>query len=150
MILPTLKHPDPRLLETAIRIRVFDSELRQLARDMLETMYSLGGCGLAAPQVGIGLRLIVFNFGPRGVGSSTERVMVNPEWDAVGARTSVMGEMCLSCPDVVRPVSRFKTVRASWMGFEAHDRDSRETFRGWAARVLQHEVDHLDGKVIAQ
>lgn len=148
-ILSILQGPDPLLLARAIEVRVFDSDLRSLANDMLETMYASGGCGLAAPQVGIGLQLIVMNFGVRGVGQSTERVMINPLVMDHSIQDSEAEERCLSFPGKVVSVRRWKTIDMHWHTMDAHRPRDWEKFRGLAARIVQHEVDHLEGKCIA-
>lgn len=148
--LEILKVPDPRLYESAIEVRVFDYELKELAQRMLDTMYESRGCGLAAPQVGVGLRLVVLNYGPMSCGQFTQRVMVNPRVTKSSVKTSVAREGCLSCPDALVLVTRADIVDVEWDDVsEPHGMVRKERFRGWAARIVQHEIDHLDGRVIA-
>lgn len=149
-LLPLIVYPDPRLLERAIEIRAFDSELEQLARDMVETMEAARGCGLAAPQVGVGIRLIVFNFGASSVGVNTLRVMANPQVTWESEDESSWPEECLSCPGVKTFVTRPKVVDVRWDTLDPRRKGKRcERFRGLAARIVQHEIDHLDGRIIA-
>lgn len=149
-MLDILRVPDPRLRQTAAVVRVFDIELENLAVAMLTTMYEARGCGLAAPQVGVGIRLVVLNYGPMACGKLTQRVMVNPRVAWTSAKTTAMREGCLSCPDALVFVTRPNIVDVEWDSInDPHAPVQKERFRGWAARIVQHEIDHLDGKVIA-
>jgi peptide deformylase len=123
-------------------------ELQALIDDMIETMADAGGIGLAAPQVYVGLRLIVAcEIGDRaevaGGIASAARVLVDPELEPLGGGTEAAYEGCLSIPELRGLVPRHRRV-----GYRGLDRDGRPVegeAEGLFARVLQHEVDHLDG-----
>ena len=137
-ILKVRKYGDPVLRRRASEVGEITPEIRKLVDDMVETMYDEVGIGLAAPQVGVSLRLVVM----ADDASREARALVNPvivERD--GERTAEEG--CLSIPGVFAPVSRAARVR-----LEARDLDGALVSlegRDLLARVLQHEVDHLDG-----
>jgi peptide deformylase len=142
VIRPIVLVPDPVLRAKAEPVAVFDGGLRDLARDMLETMYEAPGRGLAAPQIGLGLRLFVMDVGWKE-GTSDPQVFVNPE--IVGASDEVVmrEEGCLSIPGRVSRVTRPVEVRLRWRDLDGAEREG--TFDGFAATCVQHEVDHLDG-----
>ena len=141
-----LIHPDPRLKKLCKPVDDLSDELRQLADDMLETMYAAPGIGLAAPQVGELDRLIVLDC----VKADTEEkprplIMFNPVVVASSDETNVYEEGCLSIPDQYADVTRPKEVEVAWI-----DRDGnaqQEVFDGLWATCVQHEIDHLDGKL---
>ena len=141
-----LIHPDPRLKKLCKPVDDLSDELRQLADDMLETMYAAPGIGLAAPQVGELDRLIVLDC----VKADTEEkprplIMFNPVVVASSDETNVYEEGCLSIPDQYADVTRPKEVEVAWI-----DRDGnaqQEVFDGLWATCGQHEIDHLDGKL---
>ncbi|MEO8019471.1 MAG: peptide deformylase [Pseudomonadota bacterium] len=139
--LQILEYPDPRLRTKAKPVEVFDAALAQLAEAMLETMYAAPGVGLAATQVDVHKRLIVMDVSE---GKTEPRVFCNPEVlaeDGLG----ITEEGCLSVPGIFDEVERAVTVRA-----RAQD-VSGKTFEidleGLAAVCLQHEMDHLEGKL---
>jgi len=141
-VLDILHHPDPRLRNVAVPVEAVDDEVRQLADDLLETMYSARGIGLAAVQVGIARQVIV-------VDVSRERnaplTLVNPRVAAVHGEEAEFEEGCLSVPGVYETVSRPARVR-----IEAWDRDGNAVSmeaEGTLAACLQHEIDHLDGRL---
>ena len=137
-----VKYPDPVLRRSAEKITTFDSELQKTASDMLNTMYTLKGVGLAAPQVGLGLSLLVLN--PTGDPSDTdeELVLVNPEvvsrkhleWDEEG---------CLSFPGIYAEVERHRDIVLRYQNLDGEDVEMKST--EFQARVIQHEMDHLQG-----
>lgn len=136
MILDIRKDGDPVLRQKAMPVAVIDDRMRQLAADMLETMYSAPGVGLAAPQVGVAVRLIVVDDG------SGPHTLFNPR--VVSRRGEVCEEEgCLSVPGMVG-----KVRRAAQVEVEAYDRAGRKimvTGDDLLAIILQHETDHLDG-----
>src|SRR6188768_3803044 len=137
--LQILEYPDPRLRTKAKPVDVFDAALAKLAEDMLETMYEAPGVGLAATQVDVHKRLIVMDVSE---GKNQPQVFCNPELlsqEGVG----VTEEGCLSVPGIFDEVKRAAMVRA-----RAQDVNG-ETFEldGLAAVCLQHEMDHLEGKL---
>jgi peptide deformylase len=140
-ILPIRIYPDPILRVKTRRVETFDAALRKLAADMVETMHAAPGVGLAAPQVGSDLRLTVVD--PTvGEDPSEVRVLVNPEITRrEGLETDVEG--CLSLPGINDKVDRpfAITVRAQGLDGEGFEIEAEE----YLARVICHEVDHLDG-----
>lgn len=140
-----LIHPDPRLKKIATDVPDLSDDLRALADDMLETMYAAPGIGLAAPQIGVLDRLIVMDCVKEGEGDARPLVMFNPRVIASSDETNVYEEGCLSIPEQYAEVTRPKVVDVEWM-----DRDGNlqtETFDGLWATCVQHEIDHLDGKL---
>ncbi len=145
MILPILIHPDPRLKKICAAVPDLTDELRALADDMLSTMYDAPGVGLAAPQVGILDRLIVLDCVKEEGEAAQPTVMFNPEIVASSDEMNVYEEGCLSIPEQYADVTRPKVVDVRWL-----DRDGREqtgTFDGLWATCVQHEIDHLNGKL---
>lgn len=145
MIRPILIHPDPRLKKACAAIDELTDGLRKLADDMLETMYDAPGVGLAAPQVGILSRLIVLDCDKEEGVPPKPIVMFNPEVVAASEDTNVYEEGCLSIPDHFAEVTRPKEVEVRWI-----DRDGNEQsagFDGLWATCVQHEIDHLNGKL---
>jgi peptide deformylase len=137
-ILPLRKFGDPMLRRRAEPVPDLTDEIRATIRDMIDTMYAEVGIGLAAPQVGIGLRLMVVDE-EKGRGP---RVLVNPEVTDQGGRV-LAEEGCLSIPGIFAPVER-----AEWLHLKARDENGDPVSleaRGLLARVIQHEIDHLDG-----
>jgi peptide deformylase len=136
-ILSVRLYGDPVLRRRAEPVRAVTPEIQGLLDDMIETMYDQVGIGLAAPQVGIGLRLLVLE-----EGGGVARAYLNPAIVAGGGQ--VTGEEgCLSLPGVFADVTR-----AEWVDVEAQDRNGepiRRRASGLLARVFQHEIDHLDG-----
>jgi len=138
-----LKFPDKRLREVSAPVAEIDDEIRALAQDMLDVMYDEPGIGLAAPQVGVAVRLVVVD--TEWTAEDAERnplVLVNPELhDAEGKITWTEG--CLSVPDFEAEVERAERVR-----LKATDLDGKEIVidaEGLQAVCFQHEIDHLDG-----
>lgn len=144
-ILDIVLEGDPRLRQKATKIRQVDDSLRKLAQDMHETMLDAPGVGLAAPQVGVPRRLIVVHV-PEGYEEENDPgltlTLVNPE--IVKAQGRELGlEGCLSIPGWVGEVPRFDAITVKALNLD--NRDVRLKVQGYAARVLQHEIDHLDG-----
>ena len=140
-----LIHPDPRLKKVAAPVDDLSDELRTLADDMLETMYDAPGIGLAAPQVGVGKRLIVLDCVKEEGAAPRSLIMFNPEIVASSDETSVYEEGCLSIPDQYADVTRPAEVEVARI-----DRDrnpQQEVFRDLWATCAQHEIDHLEGKL---
>ena len=149
MFLPIYTYGQPVLREVAQDITPDYPELPTLIENMFETMDKSDGVGLAAPQVGLPIRLLVVGLDvlaedyPEYAGF--KRAYLNAHIVETGEETVSMDEGCLSLPGINEPVRRPKRVRVQWMDpdFTPHD----EWIDGFLARVLQHEIDHLDGKV---
>ncbi len=140
-----LIHPDPRLKKVCAPVADITDELRKLADDMLETMYDAPGIGLAAPQIGVLDRLIVVDCVKEEGENPRPLVMFNPEVIASSDETNVYEEGCLSIPEQYAEVTRPKVVDVTWL-----DRDGnlqQETFDDLWATCVQHEIDHLNGKL---
>lgn len=147
MLRPLVLHPDPRLKKHCDPVSDLNDELRVLAEDMLETMYDAPGIGLAAPQVGILSRLIVLDCAKDEDTDEEARplVMFNPEVVAASDEKNVYEEGCLSIPDHFAEVTRPKTVDVRWV--DPSGKEQSETFDGLWATCVQHEIDHLNGKL---
>jgi peptide deformylase len=140
-----LLHPDPRLKKVADPVADLSDELRELADDMLETMYAAPGIGLAAPQVGMGHRLVVMDCVKGENATPRPLIMFNPEIVSASEETRVYEEGCLSIPEQFADVTRPAEVEVRWI-----DRDGKprqEVFADLWATCAQHEIDHLDGKL---
>jgi peptide deformylase len=140
-LLDILHYPDPRLRTRAQPVAEVDDTLRRLIDDMFETMYAAPGIGLAATQVNVHLRLVVIDVSPDG---SEPLCLINPEiLEAEGQESSQEG--CLSVPDVFEAVTRAERIRV-----RALDRDGQSRIveaSGLTAVCIQHELDHLEGKL---
>jgi len=139
--LDILRWPDPRLTEVCAPVTDVES-VAALVGDMFETMYAAPGRGLAAPQVGQMLRLFVMDAGWKA-GEMTPLVCVNPTVSAVGAGVAAGAEGCLSMPGVEAQVSRPEVVDLTYTDLTGTRITQR--LEGAAARIAQHEADHLDG-----
>ena len=142
---PILIHPDPRLKKLCTPVADLSDDLRALADDMLETMYAAPGIGLAAPQVGVMDRLIVMDCEKDETQPPKPMVMFNPEIIDTSEDLNVYEEGCLSIPDQYAEVTRPAEVRVRWL-----DRDGKvqeQDMDGLWATCVQHEIDHLDGRL---
>jgi peptide deformylase len=140
--LKIIEYPDPRLRAVAKPVQAFDESLRLLANRMLDLMRLAQGVGLAAPQVGVGLRLFVMNATGK---PEDDRVIINPElFDAEDSEEAEEG--CLSLPEIRTNVVRSKTIRL--VARDVQGNALEETASGFVARVWQHEHDHLNGILI--
>ena len=140
-VLEILKFPDPRLRTVAQPIKKFDQQLRTFADDMLHTMYEAPGIGLAAPQVGISKRFFVYDYG------DGPKVLVNPvikesdgEWE--------FEEGCLSVPGLSWNIIRPKLIHIT--GFDLNGNEVSIEADELESRLYQHEMDHLDGKLLLE
>ncbi|OAN78462.1 peptide deformylase [Sulfitobacter sp. EhC04] len=140
-----LLHPDPRLKKAAAPVDDLSDELRALADDMLKTMYDAPGIGLAAPQIGVSSRLIVLDCVKEEGEPPRPLVMFNPEVIASSDRLNTYEEGCLSIPDQFADVTRPAEVEVRWIDRDGNERT--ETFDKLWATCVQHEIDHLDGKL---
>jgi len=147
-IRPVLKMGHPLLRQVAQPVTGLGTpELRELIRDMDDTMRSLNGAGLAAPQIGVSLRVVIFEVrhNPRypEAGEVPYTVLVNPTLTTLGDETEDGWEGCLSVPGLRGLVPRHRRLR--YRGWDANGLAIDRTVDGFHARVVQHEVDHLDG-----
>jgi peptide deformylase len=147
-----LRMGHPLLRQVASPVERFDATLAALVGDMDETMRSLSGAGIAAPQIGVSLRVVIFELqeNPRypHVAPVPYTVLVNPELTPLGSEQEEGWEGCLSVPGMRGLVSRFRRLR--YRGFDLHGEPIDRTVEGFHARVVQHEVDHLDGILYPQ
>ena len=145
-----LKMGHPTLLEVAKPVEKFNTpELDSIIEDMIDTMKENDGAGLAAPQIGLGMQLVIFGF------DSNERypeadqvpftVLINPEITPIGNEEEDGWEGCLSVPGLMGVVPRFKKIR--YQGKDQHGNEIDREVDGFHARVVQHECDHLIGKL---
>jgi peptide deformylase len=139
--LPILEYPDPRLRIRAEPVTKFDKELKNLVADMLETMYAAPGIGLAATQVNVHKRLLVCDV---GVESKQPYCLINPEILSVEGKTNAE-EGCLSVPEYYDFVDRAAVIRVR--AFDTDGKPFELTAEGMLAVCIQHEMDHLDGKL---
>lgn len=157
MILPITAYGDPVLKKKAAEIDKSYPDLSQLIENMFETMYHARGVGLAAPQVGLSIRLFVIDTAPFAEDDEEEdvkeleflksfkRVFINPQiLDERGEKWE-FSEGCLSIPEIREDVSRYEEVQLQYLdeNFKSHT----AWFKGLAARVIQHEYDHIEGKL---
>ncbi len=140
-----LIHPDPRLKKVAAPVADLSDDLRLLASDMLETMYDAPGIGLAAPQVGVLQRLIVLDCVKEEGAEPRPLAMFNPEVIASSEETSTYEEGCLSIPEQYAEVTRPAEVEVAWI--DVNGNAAQEVFTGLWATCVQHEIDHLQGKL---
>ncbi len=143
-----LKMGDPRLLRIAEPVRDFRSrELKTLIDDMFETMRAVNGAGLAAPQIGVDLALVIFGFASNqrypDAPPVPETVLINPQIEPIGDAQEEGWEGCLSVPGMRGVVPRFARIR--YVGFDAEGQRIDREAEGFHARVVQHECDHLVG-----
>ena len=143
--LPIITLPDPLLRKRSTAVEHIDDELRKLAEDMLETMYAAPGVGLAAVQVGVPRRLIVLDTA-KGEEPPQPLVMINPEIVARGKEMHEHEEGCLSIPDVRIDIERPSTVTVRFLDREGKPQEM--VAEGLLATAVQHEIDHLNGKLI--
>jgi peptide deformylase len=140
-LLPILTYPDSRLRKKAQPVGAVDSQVRALVDDMAQTMYAARGIGLAATQVGVARRVVVMDLSPE---HDQLQVLINP---TITARDGVQvyEEGCLSVPDVYEEVERAERITVTYL-----DRDGQAQqmdAEGLLAVCVQHEIDHLDGKL---
>lgn len=140
-----LIHPDPRLKKVATPVATVDADLRRLADDMLETMYHAPGIGLAAPQIAVMSRMLVMDCAKEDDATPEPMVLINPEVVWTSEERNVYEEGCLSIPEQYAEVERPTEVEVTWTDLDGQAK--RERFDGLWATCVQHEIDHLDGKL---
>lgn len=136
-VLSIRRIPDPVLRQKAKRVGIIDKSLQRLINDMIETMHAAPGVGLAAPQVGVPLRIVVI-----GIPDEKDIVLVNPE---IVRRSGerVIDEGCLSLPGYIGQVKRSETVTVK--GLNAEGKEIRLKGHDLLAQAIEHEIDHLNG-----
>ena len=140
MLLKIEKYPSKILLKPNQKVEVIDEKIKKLIFDMEETMHAAEGCGLAAPQVGINFRLAVVDPGDRLI------TLINPEIIKTSKKSEIMGEGCLSLPGIEVKVKRFWQIEVKTLNIEG--KEIKFKTEGLLARIIQHEIDHLNGKLI--
>jgi peptide deformylase len=156
--------PSPVLREKAKPVRKITPEIQTLIDDMIDTMREAPGVGLAAPQVGVGIQMIVVEYAegsenddpetdedieptPPALGSPGRPkklyAVINPEITRQSKETELGNEGCLSIPDYMGEVERFNTVTVK--GIDRHGKSFKLKTKGWMARIFQHEIDHING-----
>ena len=154
MILPIVAYGDPVLRKKAVEVDSKHPKLQELIANMWETMYKASGVGLAAPQVGLSLRLFVIDATPfaddeelskeeQEVLDGFKKVFINAKIEEETGENWAFNEGCLSIPDIREDVNRQDTITITYQdeNFKTHT----ETYDGLAARVIQHEYDHIEG-----
>ena len=144
-VLPILIHPDPRLKKRADEIDEITPDLRELADDMLATMYEAPGIGLAAPQVGVMKRILVMDCVKDDEAPPRPMVLLNPVGTETSEDMNTYEEGCLSIPEQYADVERPSEVTVTWTDLDG--KEQTEQFTGLWATCVQHEIDHLDGKL---
>ncbi len=145
---PVLKMGDPRLLQVSAAVEPFDpTRLNPLLQDMWDTMAAENGAGLAAPQIGVMQRVVIFGCesNPRypDAPAVPETVLINPQITPLGEDREDGWEGCLSVPGMRGLVPRYRAIR--YRGLDQHGNPIEREAEGFHARVVQHECDHLDG-----
>ncbi|MBM3503799.1 MAG: peptide deformylase [Alphaproteobacteria bacterium] len=146
-ILPIIKAPDPRLKRRSEPVAVVDRDVRRQLADMLETMYAAPGVGLSAIQVGVARRLIVIDVA-KAPDAPAPLKLINPEIIEQSGDTILTEEGCLSFPEQFAEVTRPTAVVVRYLDEQGEIRTLRAD--GLLARCLQHEIDHLEGKVFVE
>jgi peptide deformylase len=142
-VLQILHHPDARLRRKAQPVTVFDASLQALIEDLFETMYDAPGVGLAANQVGVSQRIAVMDCADKGA-PPQPMVLINPEI-LERADEQVMEEGCLSVPGYSDNIKRYNRLRMR--ALDRHGKPFELQAEGLMAQAIQHEIDHLDGKL---
>lgn len=147
-MLEIVQAPNPKLAKVCEPCIVGDKEIETYAKQMAELMYENHGCGLAAPQVGLDMRLIVIDvdWDPEDASSKNTITLVNPEILEFRGEEEVAKEGCLSCPGINVPILRKPWVKVRY--FDEHGEEWEIEGDGLLGRCIQHEIDHLDGKTL--
>lgn len=149
MRLPIVAYGDPILRKKAENIQKDELDLNKLVDDMFETMYGAHGVGLAGPQVGVSKRIFVIDASPFDDDepelANFKKAFINPQVLEETGEEWPFNEGCLSIPDVREDVYRPENVRIKY--FDENWVEHEETYKGLAARVIQHEYDHIEGKL---
>ena len=141
--LSILLHPDPRLKKISTQVTNIDERIKKLCLDMIDTMYSHSGVGLAAPQVGVLKRVVVMDCSDDGEKSPV--TLINPEIVWSSEEVSKFEEGCLSIPHIREEIKRPSSVQVKFTNICGISKESY--FKGLWATCIQHEIDHLNGKL---
>ena len=149
MKLPIISYGDPVLKRKGVAIEKNYPDLQELIANMFETMYGAHGVGLAAPQIGRSIRLFVIDASPyeedEPVLNGFKKVFINAEMVGEEGDKWLFNEGCLSIPDIREDVSRYPTIRIRYV--DENWVEHEDEFNGLAARIIQHEYDHIEGKL---
>ena len=150
MIYPIYLYGHPVLRKQCEPIKPELPELKQLVADMFETMYNSDGVGLAAPQIGKSIRLVVIDGNVLAENfpecKDLKLTLINPELEVIEDEEPVTREEgCLSLPGLSENVKRYEHVKLSWLDEDLNHHE--QEFKGFASRIIQHELDHLEGEV---
>lgn len=157
MILPILTIPNPILNKKSVAIKQFNQDLNDLVLDMVETLRANHGVGLAAPQIGKNIQLIVMEFDPSKFKDDQEfkniqntkiplTIIINPKIISTSKEANIDSEGCLSCPNVEVDIKRFKKIKVIAQDLQSNRIKIKAS--DFIARILQHEIDHLNGILI--
>ena len=139
-----LLYPDPRLLMRSAKINIFDKNLVNLSKDLIDTMYDADGVGLAAPQIGINKRIFVMDCSSENEEKDC-RVVINPEIEHASEELGSYKEGCLSIPGITEEISRPKGIKVLYQ--DVNGVLQRDTYDDLWSICFQHELDHLNGKL---
>ena len=137
-----LMYPDPRLLKQSVKIKKIDTEVKTIAEDLVDTMYSAEGVGLAAPQIGINKRIFVMDCND-GQEKREYVIVINPEVISSSEELKTYKEGCLSIPEITEEVVRPEKVQVNYEDLSG--KLKTEKLEGLWATCFQHELDHLNG-----
>ena len=140
-----LIHPESKLRKVSLEVKDLSGRLINLADDMLQTMYDAPGIGLAAPQIGLLVRLIVIDCNKENELIQHPIQMFNPEIIETSDEKNIQEEGCLSIPNQFGEVERPSKITVRWIDRDGNEK--QESFDGLWATCIQHEIDHLDGKL---
>jgi len=141
-LLSILEFPDPRLRKIAVAVETVSDDIRKLTQDMLETMYAAPGIGLAASQINVHQRIVVIDVSEEG---DDPRVLINPTWKPLSDERHKYQEGCLSVPEFYDDVERHSKIQLS--ALNENGESISEVAEGLFAVCIQHELDHLNGKL---
>ena len=139
-----LLYPDPLLLMRSAKINIFDKNLVNLSKDLIDTMYDADGVGLAAPQIGINKRIFVMDCSSENEEKDC-RVVINPEIEHASEELGSYKEGCLSIPGITEEISRPKVIKVLYQ--DLNGVLQRDTYDDLWSICFQHELDHLNGKL---
>ncbi len=156
MVLPIVAYGEPVLKKRADEVNINDTFIQQLIADMFETMYNANGVGLAAPQVGKSIRLFVVDGSSFAEEEEPEthymrdfkHVFINPKIEQESGSEWGFNEGCLSIPGIREEVFRRENLTITFL--DENLKSQTKSFKGFAARIIQHEYDHLDGKLFVE